>query len=67
MAIVPASAKIELNGLTNIPPIAATAPPIQGPKIGIILSTPVIHPKAPEFPIPSIQNNRPDATPIIKH
>lgn len=67
MQIVPARAIRPIQGFIKTPPIAATAPPIHGPKIGIMFKTPVMQPSAPGLPIPQIQNKIPAQTPIIKH
>lgn len=67
MPIVPANASKAANGFVNNPPKQATKPPIHGPIIGIMFNTPVIVPNAAGLGICRIQNNKPDATPIIKH
>lgn len=52
---------------TKRPAIRAAMAPRIGPKIGIILTTPTMQPKAPGFGTFIIQSTIPEANPIIKH
>lgn len=65
--MVPTTAKRAIQGLIKMPAIAATAPPIHGPKIGMMFNTPVMQPSAPGLGMPKAQNNKPAKTPIITH